>query len=44
MNGSGWLLSVKKSGKRRYIEILKIMRKKFDINFFYYFNEVLDFN
>jgi len=25
-------------------EILKIMRKNSDINSFYYFNEVLDFN
>jgi len=36
-------LSVKESGKKER-EILKIMRKNFNINFFYYFNEVLDFN
>ena len=36
-------MSVKESGKKER-EILKIMRKNSNINSFYYFHEVLDFN
>jgi hypothetical protein len=36
INNGGWFLSVKESGKKR--------EKYSDINSFYYFNEVFDFN